>query len=754
MVYKFLKFYFDNEKKELYFEDEKLHLTQQNYKLLKVFIDNPEKTISKNQLIKEVWNGRIVEDNTIDQAFSKIRKILNSKHQTEYFKVGYGKGWSFTPQVNQTNVLKTRSQTFIWVTIILISLILLTGYFFLGKKEKQTDKPVFMFIPQKIDNSSQWWSTGTSEIIGSFLGHSHHALIKEYQALEKDMVKDEYLQYLWNLSPDLNVISATIEQEKESDLYLLMVNIKNPNKQSETKIFKHKQINQLFKQTSQWFTATYGIQLEAQNILPDNDLATELFLQGIKNLQIENFEKSENYFKLSVQESPRFNLARIKLAEVYKKTNQLDHALVQLETIQIGDEGTKEQLDVIELKGDIYEIQGKHQLAKELYESTINQNMHNSKINLNEIRFYLSDVYFSLAENLKAIEQLNLIEANINPELFPYLLADTHRQQGQIYFINGDFDKGVGYTQKALKLYTDLGYIAGQIKAFASLSRFYQHQNKYDEAIGYINKSLALARVKDNPMLIGATINQLIYLLNTQGLMSEAWTMTQEMENIGLEIGFTRMVIAAKHHFAELARHQNNFLQAKANLDEHLKLAKQTDNKRAIHTNNLLMLDYLLDQRETQGVQELIDKVNKHIEQTNEIRLIPINNLQQARLNSLLGETQNTIELLNNSLKQARDTEDGESIVMINNFLAEYYLENSEIDKSLTQLDLNIPFHPSPKPYLLIRAKIFQQKGKYAKAIELATQCKIESKEKWSNEDEKLLENLKTQLKNQPKSPI
>ena len=748
MIYKFFNFYFDVEKKELFFNKEKLHLTQQNFKLLRVFVVNSNIALSKNQLINDVWNGRAVEDNTIDQAFSKLRKILNSKHQTEYFEVGYGKGWKFIPQVIEVNSVKSTFKTLVSLFSILLITLILIGYYFWNKKEQQTNKTLLMFVPQEIHETSQWWSTGTAEIIENFLGHSHHALIKEYQAKEKDMVKDEYLQYLWNLSPDLNVISATIEQEKDSDLYVLNVNIKKPNTQAETRTFKHKQINQLFKQTSQWFTTIYGIQIEAKNILPDNDLATELFLQGIKNLKIEDFEKSENYFKLSIQESPRFNLARIKLAEVYKKTNQLDKSLVQLETIQIGDEGIQEQLNIIELKGDIFEIQGKHLLAKELYESTLNQYKHHSNVNLNEIRFYLSDVYFSLAQNPKAIEQLNIIENNTNPEIDPYLLADTHRQQGQIYFINGDFEKGVTYTQKALKLYTDLGYIAGQIKGFASLSRFFQHQNKYDEAIGYINKSLALARVKDNPMLIGATINQLIYLLNTQGLMSEAWTMTEEMEKIGLEIGFTRMVIAAKHHFAELARHQGKYLQAKANLDEHLQLATQTDNRRAIHTNNLLMLDYLLDQNQSEGVQELIEKVQKHIDETNEMRLQPVINLQQARLNALIGHTDNTAELLNNSLQQANQTEDGETIVMINNFLAEHYFKNNEIDKALAQLNLNIPYHPSPKPYLLIRAKIYQQSGEYSKALELANQCKIESKEKWLAEDQEFLEILKNHLKN------
>jgi len=140
MVYKFFNFYLDVAKKELFFEKEKLHLTQQNFKLLKVFLENSDKTLNKSQLIDEVWNGRAVEDNTVDQAFSKLRKILNSQYKTEYFEVGYGKGWKFLPQVVEVNSVKsTFKMTALLFSILLIALILI-GYYFWNKKEQQTNK--------------------------------------------------------------------------------------------------------------------------------------------------------------------------------------------------------------------------------------------------------------------------------------------------------------------------------------------------------------------------------------------------------------------------------------------------------------------------------------------------------------------------------------------------------------------------------------------------------------------------------------
>ena len=126
----------------------------------------------------------------------------------------------------------------------------------------------------------------------------------------------------------------------------------------------------------------------------------------------------------------------------------------------------------------------------------------------------------------------------------------------------------------------------------------------------------------------------------------------------------------------------------------------------------------------------------------------PVLNLQQARLNLLLNQTENIVDLLNNSINQALETEDGETIVMINNFLADYYLTNSEVDKALNQLNQNITYHPLPKPYLLIRAKIHQSKGEYSKALELTNQCKIKSNQIWFAEDQQFLEELKKQVVN------
>ena len=673
VIYKFLNFQLDTKTKQLIHKGQSVHLTQQNFLLLEIFIKNSGRLVEKETLIDHVWHGRVVQDNTIDQGISKLRKLLNSYDAAEYISAGYGKGWQFLPETQALTspATKTTKAHHPWLTVTAIVMISLVWMFWPNTNVEVQAKTqsMVMFIPTEEKNPNQWWSASSASIIENFLGQSHNNIIKKYQADERKIDPKEYISNLHHLSPELIVITTDLTKNSLSNDYQLTLNVRSKEHNNTEHTITGTELNQVYGEVGDWLTAQYGLDTVESNILPNNPLAVQLFMQGISNLESGDLDKSVNYFILSLQEMPDFDLARLKLAESLKKTNQFDAAMSHLNTLQLSNQELNIQLKVIALKGDIFEIQGKHEHAKNLYEVTLAQYAHLNHPALYEIRFFLSDVYFSLADNQKGLEQLNHIEQHIDKQASPYLLADTYREQGQIHFINGQFDLANSYTQKALKLYTDLGYLVGQIKAYASLSRFYQQQHQYQKAIGYINKALALSRTTENKLLIGASVNQLIYLLNTQGRASEAWELTLEMEHIGLELGYSRMVVAAKHHFAELARHQRKFTLAETNLDEHLKLAKESNNKRAIHTNNLLRIDFLLDQKITAGVQELIDQVHQHIIDTGEVRLESVMSLNQAQLNKLLGQTTHLIPLLETGLQQAKETEDSETIIRINQLI-------------------------------------------------------------------------------------
>ena len=62
--------------------NKQIQLTPQQLALLTSFINAPENTLSKEDLIREVWHERIVTDDAITRAISELRKQL-SQDNTE-----------------------------------------------------------------------------------------------------------------------------------------------------------------------------------------------------------------------------------------------------------------------------------------------------------------------------------------------------------------------------------------------------------------------------------------------------------------------------------------------------------------------------------------------------------------------------------------------------------------------------------------------------------------------------------------------
>ena len=62
-----------------------LKLAPIEFKLLQLFLENPEKIISKNTLMNKIWGADIyVEDRTIDVHITRLRKALSRSSNTQF----------------------------------------------------------------------------------------------------------------------------------------------------------------------------------------------------------------------------------------------------------------------------------------------------------------------------------------------------------------------------------------------------------------------------------------------------------------------------------------------------------------------------------------------------------------------------------------------------------------------------------------------------------------------------------------------
>ncbi len=72
--------------------------------MLFYLLKNNQKLVNKEELIKNIWNDRVVTGNTIDQTIMKLRKALNETNQGEYIEAVYGQGLRFILVVTDDSI--------------------------------------------------------------------------------------------------------------------------------------------------------------------------------------------------------------------------------------------------------------------------------------------------------------------------------------------------------------------------------------------------------------------------------------------------------------------------------------------------------------------------------------------------------------------------------------------------------------------------------------------------------------------------
>lgn len=70
----------DKEKLTVYYRQEEIKLSQPEYHLLLLLMENKGKTVTRKQLLEEIWDnsGNYVNDNTLTVAMKRLREKLNN----------------------------------------------------------------------------------------------------------------------------------------------------------------------------------------------------------------------------------------------------------------------------------------------------------------------------------------------------------------------------------------------------------------------------------------------------------------------------------------------------------------------------------------------------------------------------------------------------------------------------------------------------------------------------------------------------
>ncbi|MCC6947401.1 MAG: response regulator [Bradyrhizobiaceae bacterium] len=113
MIYEFENFRLDADRRELRRGAELVALEPQVFDVLEYLIRNRERIVSKNDLIADVWDGRIVSDSTLSSRITAVRHAIGDSGEAQrLLRTVSRKGFRFVGEVReQTKLNKNVSAT-------------------------------------------------------------------------------------------------------------------------------------------------------------------------------------------------------------------------------------------------------------------------------------------------------------------------------------------------------------------------------------------------------------------------------------------------------------------------------------------------------------------------------------------------------------------------------------------------------------------------------------------------------------------
>lgn len=103
MIYRFDTFELDTDRFELRENDVPVAIEPQVFALLSLLVSNSNRMISKEEMIEQIWNGRVVSDSALSSRIKSVRRTLGDDGKSQrLIRTVHGKGFRFVGDVEST----------------------------------------------------------------------------------------------------------------------------------------------------------------------------------------------------------------------------------------------------------------------------------------------------------------------------------------------------------------------------------------------------------------------------------------------------------------------------------------------------------------------------------------------------------------------------------------------------------------------------------------------------------------------------
>jgi DNA-binding winged helix-turn-helix (wHTH) protein/tetratricopeptide (TPR) repeat protein len=758
MKYGFLNFVLDVPNQELLHGDCSLPLSARNFRLLQVLVENPGRVFTRDELVERVWPGRFVTQNSLDQALSRVRRVLADVSDAPCIETVYGKGIRFLPEVTiidpdePTGAGLRRAGSrhlrlwFVVAALAALSLLVLqwlpdqdSGMTLFGANAG----PVVLMLPSGQGQSESFLTDGFGTMLGQVLDLSGVAELRESDSRPGDLTDDEFLAGQWRVSPDMKVVTSRFDLGQEG--FQLELQVLDRERPAQTTTLDAVTMADLMYQATDWLVDRLGRSNDASDLatlLTGDSYLLETYMRGLASIGQGDIDKAATFFETCLALDEHFMLARLELARMRYRQGRPDDALAMLGTLASMASQPGLKIEVAALHGDILDTRGEFEAARALFQATLEGHDPSFHPQLAGIHYNLSYTLSNLGELDRALAELDWLESHLPESRNPQLLAHVYQRQGSINLQMGKSQTAIEKTRAALVLLDRLHDELGRAKTLSLMGRIYTQQARYAEARQYFDDALTLAELSNYPLGIGATLNELIHVYLMQARYGQATAANERMRQIAIEIDYANMLQLARQHAINIARALGQWDRGTALLDEHLAAARASGNQRWIVRNHQLRIDMLLDRGQPDTVDRLIDEVQAYIQGSGERRMQPALNLQKIRWLILKNRDPDAFELIGLTRDLATQIGDGEILARLAEVHAGFLLDRARPHDALAVLGTNNDGLPRSHGQLRLCARTHAALGRRAQGLDCALKLRQRAFESWTAGDQQLLTQL------------
>jgi DNA-binding winged helix-turn-helix (wHTH) protein/tetratricopeptide (TPR) repeat protein len=572
------KFYFedfevDTQKKKVFCPDGEINLRPKALELLFFFLENRNRIISRDELLKKVWTNQHVVPQVVNQTVLELRKVFShSNSGRNIIKTHSGKGyqWNTTVTVfagdssvkNQEGTTlsgKERRRKSVrilaFAVVLSLSLILLfmVNHTVSPDNNLQTGKMKLIVLPFVNETGSpdqDYLELGLHDMVVHNLGQQFTVfpvnevlnLLKLRPSFNRANPTRSDLRFLRKAMAFDGLVATRIGMEKEK--YLFNFSIYSSEKPMGSVKVKLRNPLKLWKPIAGGLSSYLNTSLNLNAIEPNHlgIKSNQLFWKG-RQFQLQGeYRKALPYFRVCLSEAPQFTKAALHLTNALILLGSYDEAKKELDRIfsRLNKLAPQDRAETHYLFGKYYantfepEPAQKHTLKALTYLEKVNRSMEAAMcLNL------LGSIYFDQGNYAKSLEAYRLAESSLQKNGDFYAIPFVYLNLGEVLSIQGKWEEARILWEKANDTFNAFGVRRGVAKSLLFLGEYDSWNEELDQAEAHFMEAKAIFEELGEKQRMVAASSELSLLAYRRGDLKKCLALRlKELEDY-TELGST-----------------------------------------------------------------------------------------------------------------------------------------------------------------------------------------------------------------------